>query len=286
MTMMRWRDNATPPTGSDDDNILNPGQHVYPFWFSLPLHLPSAFEGTHGYIRYTVKGTIGRPGKFDYHTVRSFTVLEIMDLNKEALALNAGEIQDSKYLCCLCCKSGPIAGTMKLNRMGYVPGESIYFEASAQNSTTRVCSMYAELEMVISYHARKDKSREERKSIKRIQHDDIPPGHSDVWSGEKFVIPPLAPSYLKTCNLIDVKYFAKLVISPSGPALELNLPVEIIIGTIPLQSAVEPSTPSVIPTSTFSESVWGPTNIESEEDGEHTEGERNFTPKYSYYTWQ
>lgn len=61
---------------------------------------------------------------------------------------NSGGNQNSKFLCCLCCKSGPIEGTVTVNRVGYVPGESVYFEASAQNNSRRVCGMFAELVMV------------------------------------------------------------------------------------------------------------------------------------------
>lgn len=55
---------------------------------------------------------------------------------------------DDKTICCLCCKSGPITGTLKVNRIGYVPGESIYFEVSIQNLSNRECDISAELEMV------------------------------------------------------------------------------------------------------------------------------------------
>ena len=55
---------------------------------------------------------------------------------------------DDKTICCLCCKSGPITGTIKVNRIGYVPGESIYFEANIQNLSRRECSIAAELVMV------------------------------------------------------------------------------------------------------------------------------------------
>ncbi|XP_062620950.1 arrestin domain-containing protein 3-like [Saccostrea cucullata] len=276
--------------GSGDENRLPAGKHVFPFSFVLPPDLPSSFEGEHGYVRYKVEGIIDRPYAYDEHTVQPFTVLSTLDLNLEPTAANGGEAQNSETLCCLCCKSGPIMGTLKLNRIGYVPGESIYFEASAQNSSTRVCSMFADFQMVTTYNAVRPKKRiyTETKLINRIQHEDLTPGQSEVWSGERFPIPPLAPSHLAGCSIIDIKYHVKLVIKPHGPSSQLHIPVEIIIGSIPLQSVVQQnqkSESSIMPTPIFSESVWGPTNIKKDEkkEEEHIYGQLEFTPCYSFY---
>ncbi|XP_061172552.1 arrestin domain-containing protein 17-like [Saccostrea echinata] len=283
--------------GSGDENRLPAGKHVFPFSFVLPPELPSSFEGEHGYVRYKVEGIIDRPWAFDEHTVQPFTVLATLDLNLEPSAANGGEAQNSENICCLCCKSGPILGTFKLNRVGYVPGESIYFEASAQNSSRRVCNVFADLEMVTKYYAIRPKKRiyTETKLINRIQHQDLAPGQSDVWSGDRFVIPPLAPSYLGGCSIIDIKYSIKLVIKPHGPSSKLHIPIEVIIGSIPLQSVIQQyqktistdqkSTPPIIPTPIFSESVWGPTNIKKDEkrEEEHIYGQLEFTPCYSFY---
>jgi hypothetical protein len=59
-----------------------PGQHAFPFSFVLPPSLPSSFEGGIGYVRYTIKGTIDRPWRFDDHTVLAYTVLSPLDLNQ------------------------------------------------------------------------------------------------------------------------------------------------------------------------------------------------------------
>lgn len=56
--------------------------------------------------------------------------------------------QESKFLCCLCCRSGPISGTVNVNRSGFVPGEAIHFNAEIQNMTSRVCGCYVKLNMV------------------------------------------------------------------------------------------------------------------------------------------
>jgi hypothetical protein len=45
-------------------------------------------------------------------------------------------------------KSEPTTGTLKLERVGYVPGETINFQAEIQNMTSKVCGAFAKLCMV------------------------------------------------------------------------------------------------------------------------------------------
>ena len=44
------------------------------------------------------------------------------------------------------------------------------------------------------------------KQISVVQHGPIMPGHDDEYEEERILIPPLPPSYLKFCNLINVAY--------------------------------------------------------------------------------
>jgi len=43
-----------------------------------------------------------------------------------------------------------------------------------------------------------------------VSHGQITPHDSDVWSGEKLTVPPLPPSYLVGCNIIDIKYYIQV----------------------------------------------------------------------------
>lgn len=58
------------------------GTHIYPFSVNLIPNLPSSFEGSYGYVRYTVKTTIDRPWKFNQDSKAAFTVVSHLDLNK------------------------------------------------------------------------------------------------------------------------------------------------------------------------------------------------------------
>lgn len=134
--------------GMGSENSLPPGEHFFPFSFQLPPSLPSSFEGGVGYVRYTIKGTIDKPWKFDHDTKRPFTVTSLLDLNTYPNATSEVKNLQQKYLCCLCCRSGPISGLIKLDRSGYVPGEMIPFNAEIQNMSSRDCVPYVKLNMV------------------------------------------------------------------------------------------------------------------------------------------
>ena len=60
------------------------------------------------------------------------------------------------------------------------------------------------------------KTRTRTKRIAALMRPAIP-GHSeDVWSGEELVIPPLPPSFLEGCRIIDIRYIVQVGISCDG----------------------------------------------------------------------
>ena len=65
---------------------LGIGQHSYPFSFILPQNIPGSFEGSHGHVRYTIKGTMDRSWKFDHDCTVGFTVNSLVDLNQNPSA--------------------------------------------------------------------------------------------------------------------------------------------------------------------------------------------------------
>ena len=44
---------------------------------------------------------------------------------------------NSKFLCCLCCKTGPISAIFRIDRTGYVPGDTILLNAEISNNSNR-----------------------------------------------------------------------------------------------------------------------------------------------------
>jgi len=113
--------------------MLPPGQTVYPFTFQLPPAIPSSFQGQHGYVQYTLQATMKRSWAFDKSTTYPFTVNGILDLNTYPGASQPGHFTKIKHLGCCCCKSGPITLTVRLDKLGFVPGEPLHFLAEVIN---------------------------------------------------------------------------------------------------------------------------------------------------------
>ncbi|XP_071114939.1 arrestin domain-containing protein 3-like [Haliotis cracherodii] len=230
------------PRGSgnnDEKKILAPGQYTYPFQFELPGNLPSSFEGQHGFLRYWVKVTMEKPWKNDYSTKKVFTVVCPMDLNREPSSGHPLQSRKNKRLCCLCCRSGPVSGVLGLQQKSYVPGEAIIITGEVNNMSSRkMGGSSVELKMTTVFHST-TKTRAVTQQVGKLKRGPIATGDTDIWDGEKLIIPPLPPSFLLGCSIIDIKYIIELRVDPVGPAFDLSIPIEILIGTIPVRSAVQ-----------------------------------------------
>ncbi|KAK6179157.1 hypothetical protein SNE40_011577 [Patella caerulea] len=295
--------------GQGKDSVMAPaGQSVYPFQFTLPPGLPSSFESRYGYVRYWLKATIDRPWKFDHTTKTAFTVICLLDLNREPTATTALQGHDEKTLCCLCCKSGPISAVFRIDRGGFVPGEAIPINVEITNHSSRTINGSKVVFRMETLFKAQGKMKVENRQLAKIKHDGFKKGESDIWSGEAIIIPPVPPSFLAGCHIIDIHYYLELIVNPSGLSFEMTIPLEIIIGTIPLNHIVlqfppmppsqpaiyppvsddpdgaKPNTPSSPPPS-YADCVFGKVNIKEEEDNEYTGGNLDFAPKYTYYNW-
>ncbi|XP_052278843.1 arrestin domain-containing protein 3-like isoform X1 [Dreissena polymorpha] len=245
--------------GSGQSTLLQAGRHTFPFSFLLPPNLPSSFEGSFGNVRYSLKGKIDRPWKFDHKTKKLFTVVSVLDLNEQTTAMSPAEGGNEKNLCCLCCKSGPISATFRIDRQGYVPGETIQLSAEISNHSSRkMKASRVRLIMYIMYHAIQ-KTRSDQQDVAVTSHQAILPGGSDVWNREPLRVPPIPPSNLIGCSIIDINYVLQLEVEPAGPAFDLEVPLELIIGTIPLRQVVQQQYgANLVPFSAVQPSNWGP----------------------------
>ncbi|CAG2057359.1 unnamed protein product [Timema podura] len=118
------------------ETVLPAGDHSFLFTFSIPSNLPSSFEGSFGYIRYTIKATLDRPWKFNQDTKVALTVLAYRDLNMYPQLRTPLILGNTKTICCWCCQSAPMAITARVPFTGVVPGQDVPLIVELDNPTS------------------------------------------------------------------------------------------------------------------------------------------------------
>ncbi|XP_069691683.1 arrestin domain-containing protein 17-like isoform X2 [Periplaneta americana] len=198
--------------GSGDTETLPPGEHSFQFSMILPIHLPSSFEGSHGFVRYTVKAILDRPWKFDHEVKNAFTVLSHLDLNLDPRNREPFKVEDSKHFCCCCCKSGPLTLVTVIPARGFVPGQSIPLTVEVDNaSNVNIYEVVCELQKIVTYHSTSPqrKIKKDHVDVCRMNLDgSVAEGDSKTWAA-KMNIPALPPSGLLKCSIIDIEYLLK-----------------------------------------------------------------------------
>ncbi|XP_059055527.1 arrestin domain-containing protein 2 [Achroia grisella] len=234
--------------GSNTGNEIeiSPGKQVYNFTCTLPPVLPSSFEGEFGYVRYTVKVTLDRPWKFDQETKMAFTVINALDLNLNPSYREPIHIQLEKTFCCLCCASPPLSLDVQAPVKGYCPGQVIPIQVDVENkSNVQVHLVKIFLRKVVTYRASSPSTatKKTKDVIVTIQEGPAPAGTTKHWNLQ-LEIPPIPPSNLVNCNIIDLDYDFKVECVVSGMHINMKDKKYVTIGTVPLVGVVGQSAPA------------------------------------------
>ncbi|XP_060062573.1 arrestin domain-containing protein 3-like [Ylistrum balloti] len=244
--------------GADGNYVeMDPGNYDFPVNFVLPPLLPSSFEGGTGYVRYLIKAKVKIKGGTVYRVQHPFTVIYMLDLNTIPEARMPTQMQDTKTGCCWCCETGPVTCMIRLDKQGYVPGESIFINAEVTNNgTSSIRNTNISLRMTTEFRAHGSTTKH-HKVISTISHPAVGPGHSDVWSGEQLAVLPTPPSYLYGCSIIDIQYTCQLAADMEGSLMDINFDLPIIIGTIPLRPEGLFQSPAPFQPGQPLETTWG-----------------------------
>lgn len=144
--------------------------------------------------------------------------------------------ETSKDYCCCCINKGSIHVRIKVPSLGYVPGQFIMTEviSDVKSSSINVTKITTKLEEVITFYAHGSTKREEI-TIQKNQ-DDGPIGiHHQT--NLKLYVPPIPPSNLDNCSIIQLKYRLHIHVHVSGMHKKIDKKYPIFIGTIPLFSS-------------------------------------------------
>ncbi|XP_068085936.1 arrestin domain-containing protein 2 [Anabrus simplex] len=276
--------------GSEQGDMALPvGNHAFPFILTLPNNLPSSFEGQYGNVRYTVKATMKRPWKFDHDAKAAFTVLSQLDLNSERNIQEPYKAVKEKFLCCCCCKSGPITLIATVPVTGFVPGQDIpiFLEVDNTNTDVVISNIICKLKKTVWFSARHlghDKVRKTEDKVASVETNEMV-GLTGCGNWTlKLKVPSVPASYLKHCNIIDIKYELGIKGVIDGPHANMKTEIPIIIGTIPLVSFFPNMVPASAPPMVPRDSDLPPSFNEVVGGGEPALGWNvNPTPKSSPY---
>ncbi|CAM1325801.1 Uncharacterised protein g9075 [Pycnogonum litorale] len=230
------------------------GHHVFRFRYRLPSKLPSCFEGRHGHVRYQCNVTLKRKSGDDVTYRKMFSVNGLFDLNHYRDLANPFQGCHEKYLCCWCCRNGPLTCTVTLDRTAYVPGETIGIKVEIVNKTDiGVYMIKAKLLTTSSYFAR-SKFRYFGETISKVFNTtEVSAGSTEVISDIRILVPPVPPSRLIGCANIDLSYCVKLDFCVAGVSHDTTMLIPVIIGTIPFRHRFNLLEPSIHITPNF---IW------------------------------
>ncbi|KAL3866413.1 hypothetical protein ACJMK2_043714 [Sinanodonta woodiana] len=213
------------------------GVYMYPFSFQLPFDIPNSYQGNAGFVRYEVTVTVVRHWAFNKSKTFPFTVISHLDLNTLPFVNIQGVAEDEKIVRRFFSIAGRVRAAITTDRLGYVPGEDITFTAQIHNnSDTDMGPCQAALSMKVFYESTISRTTSSYILCKQFGPA-VPSGRSCLWERQKLHIPPLPPSFLHRCRLIDIEYYVSISVTPVGHGSALFVPLRIVIGTIPLQTA-------------------------------------------------
>ncbi|XP_020282949.1 arrestin domain-containing protein 17 [Pseudomyrmex gracilis] len=301
---------------------IQAGEHKFPFTCTLPPNLPSSFESDFGYVRYTVKATLDRPWKFDQDVKSPFTVILPFDLNQEPRAAESVQEEMNKTFWCLCCATPSLTVNFSLPVRGYVPGQSMPIKINVQNlSNIVVNNIKLILCKIVTFHATTPRTdtRTEEIVVREVSKGPFENGETNYE--QQLDIPPVPPSNLTNCHIIDLEYNLKVEACVEGwYHRNLSAKTPIFVGTIPLAVYHAPSAPPpdmagdyptkspvgfVVPSAntalpplpeshfypnlsppSFEESMYGARNLRDREESEYIYGLTNrFAPRYPVYNF-
>lgn len=188
----------------------------------------------------------------------AFTVISPVDLNLNPRVKEQFKLDLEKSFCCLCCRSGPLSTIVIVPVTGFVSGQVIPITAECDNaSNVQVTGMKVYMRKIISFHTHtpRRETKKDKVNISEVSGGATEPGGSNTWTF-KLEIPPLPPSNLVNCGIIDVDYDLKIVVEVAGAHRNLEGKIPITLGTVPLAEFKSPTPykdeppqdPSMLPT--------------------------------------
>lgn len=216
---------------------IEPGSYQFNFQAILPQLLPTSFEAKHGYIRYLINVVIDRPWKFDLTYKVAFTVIKQLDLNYENPAMRIPtKMEIIKTFYCGMCKTAPLYVAASIPQSGYVAGQNVHVSIEINNeSSIDVESIKITLKKFIFYNSQTPsrKTKEEVLTEAEMRSGGVLKRSKGKFD-QKLLIPPVPPSNMNYCRILNVFYEIHVTAKIAGVHTNPVIRLPITIGTVPL----------------------------------------------------
>jgi len=215
-------------------NDIEIGKHSFAFEFHLPSNLPSTFEHSYGSINYFLCCTLEIPWSLNKHCKLPLNILALIDLNQMPQLNVTHRINNTKTLCCFCCRSRPIRIYFTLLKRAFLPGQLIHFNLIISNQSSRkICFTVLKLVQTIKFNT-KLKTRVVSRDLACCSlNEEIMPFKNNEWYDQAMRVPAQAsPSTIKTSKLIEISYKLVLDIQPNWPSRAKIIEFPIVLGTV------------------------------------------------------
>jgi len=230
------------------NKTLSAGHHEFLFSITLPNHIPSTYFSSRpaASISYKTAVTAKKPQiLIDAKVEKEFLVRGTHDLREHKECLLPQELSQNCQICCYGCSSNPIGYIVKLEKTGFMPGESInfvveLFNRSRKNSKANL--KFSLLERTVFWAQGKSEQGEDR-IVTEIPGPKLDSKNKEIVQSFIFEIPNLMihypssssyvhPSLLGGCRLITLTYFFKVTLKvPCRDSKSLEQRIH--IGSIP-----------------------------------------------------
>ncbi|KRT78707.1 hypothetical protein AMK59_6960, partial [Oryctes borbonicus] len=158
-----------------------------------------------------------------------------------------GYIIQTKQLCCLWCRSGPITVEVNTPKTGYASGEALDIKADIENlSNANITLVVCKIMQKVTYHSEypHPHSREVETPVCSGRFDGVP-AHSVKAYDEKLQIPNGIIANFNNCSLFNVEHYFKIKLYIDGCHMDSRARMPITLGNIPIKTLEEPAVPLV-----------------------------------------
>lgn len=159
-----------------------------------------------------------------------------MDLNLYPETKEQKKIEEVKYFCCLCCRSGPLSLVSTVPRTGYLPGEKIHFLVECDNtSRIDVLSVKVFLREIQTFRSTTPRvnTKITEELVSEVEFNEGVKSHDSKNFKGELSIPNEKVKNLKNCTLIDVDYEIYVIAEVNKLHMDLENKLSITLGNIP-----------------------------------------------------